>query len=50
MKKIKILGAALMMMAATATTMNAADVTRDAHGTIREKPAEADGAEGTPQP
>ena len=39
MKKIKIFGAALMMMAATTTTTNAANVTRDAHGIIREQPA-----------
>ena len=40
MKTFRILAAALMtMMAATATTMNAADVTRDAHGIIREQPA-----------
>ena len=39
MKTLRILGAALMMIAATATTMNAANVTRDAHGIIREQPA-----------
>ena len=40
MKTFRILAAALMtMMAATTTTMNAADVTRDAHGIIREQPA-----------
>lgn len=39
MKTFRILAAALMMMAATATTMNAADVTRDSHGIIREQPA-----------
>lgn len=37
MKTIKFLGAALMM-AAIATTAIAADVTRDAHGIIREQP------------
>ena len=39
MKTSKILCAALMMMAATATTANAAEVTRDSHGIIREQPA-----------
>ena len=39
MKTITTFCAALMMMAATATTMNAADVTRDSHGIIREQPA-----------
>ncbi|MBQ7461484.1 MAG: hypothetical protein IJS63_04410 [Bacteroidaceae bacterium] len=38
MKTIRILSAALTMMAAIATTAIAADVTRDAHGIIREQP------------
>ena len=38
MKTIKHLGAALMMMAATIMTANAADAIRDAHGIIREQP------------
>ena len=38
MKTIKHLGAALMMMAATIMTAEAADVVRDAHGIIREQP------------
>lgn len=39
MKTIRIFCAALMMMAATAMTANAANVTRDAHGIIREQPS-----------
>lgn len=40
MKTIRNFGAALIVaMAATTTTANAADVTRDAHGIIREQPA-----------
>jgi len=39
MKTLRILSVALTVMAATATTMNAADVTRDSHGIIREQPA-----------
>ena len=39
MKTIRTLCAVLMIAAATATTTNAAEVTRDAHGIIQEQPA-----------
>ena len=39
MNTTRLLTAALMILAATAMTVNAADVTRDEHGIIREHPA-----------